>query len=1249
MALTYKQAPTVTAGATITSGQWNQLAQAFNDRLLGGVGDPTYRLHWYWHSLFRVLRAPNGTNFAPEDEWWKIYAHVQPDEATFPTTAAGQPEGAFLGNPINGFVFGNGDDIKSEAGRLSYDSADGQGILLHNVSGAPSTDSEKWDIGRYQRGVVDGSNTTDLSLANALVAGRSHFRMGFFNWFQRSYGGFIPRPAYNGQCANSPDLPDYSLKFTNTDTGTTCTYSTCPGGIGSGSCPGTSSAVFSWFKASKDYILLHWDGSITRLPIASYMEGPYDGEFNDARLAHPAGDQLARALNAFVEQFRGTEAEQAASGYKVEEKAFDFEGFLTRQYYLAPAYGEDDGTGTIEATYERFAFANNTAADTYGGLMDSSGNPTATTNYNIHSGFVLAGVLAYRDFGSGDKTFAVEVDGTELTRLTIANGSNSASAWFEVPAGGNVRVKNIDAMGASDECYVEIAELLEYKPENEDAYLVLRCGSASNVTYDAEGKDTSTPKAISDAYLRHGMIYNGNRADLQDDTVAINANPIYRTVAEQVRKRLRMVDRHGLVGYEVSGGKSVLYFNRRAFGLSYADQFEDIAPSQSAIASGAIKAGIVYTVSGGTSITYNGATVAAGAQFTGVHGVDTYTKTAGTETVLEYELIREDAPEAGYSNQWSMFMQSIGYQNSESSAYKPSGYSDVIGWGHDRCAMFSKDWTNVAGAGDPVGKEILPHVTPYPGAYLQRSENPTGYRYLLNTHAVPLGEVYPGTAGSHLITQANYDNCEDSGNTDCIGANGHYKSCKVYVPDYKVTSVRDAGSNQVRVELDRRLSYNEDAPSTIADNATSRAAYIAADSTGSANGGYRTDENAVVEYLRTFIDGSATQCGQRIGDMAPDADSTSGWDTSVINGSCMPRFYFTRLIPYVYEDSNADYNTTDTLARTDELTWMETILRAICEGYVDEDSTNTQREYIDGNGLTACYDKRLYDWTFEQLMYAANGKQHYRALPDTVRSDEVRGFGPQPSMITYADHFNQLARAVNKLRKARLYLPVSFQFKHYDYEATTYITAFSNTSPPDCSNGAVWANDIAPPQSYSLVFNDSAWRDSAYPTGNAYQQCRIDSDASGNCILKCYKRDVHYRFKLTEEALNSLPDDLRTLVDTNTAIGYGAIDETQTRVVERVAVATGDGYGGTGTNGVESDYAVSGQSYDWEATHTPGGAVSSYFDGDCVVTTGGVLSASAPPTSDYVDTDDAGTGSFAWNRRNITATDIQAFVEVPLS
>ena len=111
MALNFTEATTVQKGAAITSSQWNKLADSFNDRLLAGLGDFSYRLHFYWHSLFRNLRLNNGLLYAPEDEWWKIYAHVQPDEATFPTTSAGMPEGAFLGNPIAGFVFGNNDDI----------------------------------------------------------------------------------------------------------------------------------------------------------------------------------------------------------------------------------------------------------------------------------------------------------------------------------------------------------------------------------------------------------------------------------------------------------------------------------------------------------------------------------------------------------------------------------------------------------------------------------------------------------------------------------------------------------------------------------------------------------------------------------------------------------------------------------------------------------------------------------------------------------------------------------------------------------------------------------------------------------------------------------------------------------------------------------------------------------------------------------------------------------------------------------
>ena len=53
------------------------------------------------------------------------------------------------------------------------------------------------------------------------------------------------------------------------------------------------------------------------------------------------------------------------------------------------------------------------------------------------------------------------------------------------------------------------------------------------------------------------------------------------------------------------------------------------------VASGEIAANIKYQVVGGTSITYNSVVYNAGDFFTGVSGVTTYTKTGGTEIVVE--------------------------------------------------------------------------------------------------------------------------------------------------------------------------------------------------------------------------------------------------------------------------------------------------------------------------------------------------------------------------------------------------------------------------------------------------------------------------------------------------------------------------------------------------------------------------------------------------------------------------------------
>lgn len=1228
MALDYTQSPTVIPGSPISSAQWNKLADAFNDRLSQGVGDPTWRLHWYWHSLFRALRLNNGFSYAPEDEWWKIYAHVDVDNYEFPVASAGMPEGANPGNPINGFVFGNPDqDIKSEAGRLSYDSVTGEGVKLHDGVGNPTTDKRKWLVGAEQRGAVLATDLDDLTLAPALVAARAHFNFGFFHWYQKAYGGFLPGPKHIGTCEGHPDSEEYQLKFTNTATGTTTNYSTCPG---------DANGVYAYTKSSRDFVLIKWDGTITRLPIANHTEGPYT---ENAFLKHTPGGQLERSLNYFAQPFRGTAAEQAQSGYKVEEKAFDFNKFLTTQYYLSPARGEVNSDGVLEAVYNKFNFDPGTAINSYGLV-----NETSATSFTTATGFVCAGVLACRSGGTGEKTFQIEVGGSVAGTVTVGASEVSKSLWFATPGTGTVKVKCLTAMGASDDFYVEVAELMEYLPENEDAYLVLRLGSASNLTYDAEGTDTTTPKDISDAYFRHGMVHNANRADVEENNTALNANPVYRSVAKEVNKRLRMIDRHGIIGYEVDGsGRSVLTFKREAFGISTADMFTGIGPGTTAITSGNLVAGRKYKVVGGSSITYNSATIAADATFDAVEGVDTFTA-AGSEEVFEFEGIRATAEPGGYDNQWLMHMESMSYKPSIASAYKPDSYTDIIGYKHDRCSTFSMAWTY------PETREILTHVTPLPGQTLQRSENPPGYRYVLGTH-----QPASGNSSFNLLQQANGTGASgdpvcsplqpEGSEGNCTGLRGHYKSCQVYRPDYKVhsaTRVEPANPGelpQIKVTLTTRLQHNEDAPSSIANTSTSRASYISADSTGSTNGGYRTDENAIVEYLRYTADGGAG-CGQRIGDTAPDAAYTQE-----IDGACMPRFFFTRQLPKVYEDGNATYQTQDTLAKTEELTWAESVLRAICHGFVDTQSNTELIETINpGTGLATCEDKRLYDFTFENLMLQANSKQHYKSLPTTVRADGVKGHGPLPSQPCYADHFNQLGQAVNLLTRARLYVPLHFEYRFIFYRSEESLVGRVNTnqSTVNCSGGAVWADNIASVPTW-VHQSTGAWTDSSTPAGVAEKYCRINSDSAGNCILECYRKDMEYKVGLEYFSFDSLPTELRTLVENGTSVGFAVADGVNTVSTVKTQMS-GSSTGWTGNSTDPDDYYHGGNYWDWDETRDP---ISQFYDNTCKLSQGEVLIAPAVPTSNYVDTVSGNFGTFAEGNRSVYADSAQAFVAVP--
>ena len=102
MAIKYQKADRVAGtsedgknGEKIFAEKYNKLARAFNDRLSYGIGDTTWRIFFYAHSMFRSMVLPkfdSGDKWAakaginvvePEDGWWKVYSHIIPEPAMF--------------------------------------------------------------------------------------------------------------------------------------------------------------------------------------------------------------------------------------------------------------------------------------------------------------------------------------------------------------------------------------------------------------------------------------------------------------------------------------------------------------------------------------------------------------------------------------------------------------------------------------------------------------------------------------------------------------------------------------------------------------------------------------------------------------------------------------------------------------------------------------------------------------------------------------------------------------------------------------------------------------------------------------------------------------------------------------------------------------------------------------------------------------------------------------------------------------
>lgn len=1103
MAIEFTLAPTVATGDRITSTQFSRLADAFNQRLVSGLGDGPWRVFFYWLSMFRQVRNPDetGTAFPPNDEFFQIYQLLNPTESEWPVTGPGDPEGANVASQMNAFVFGaEALNLDEESNRLPE--------WLVATDPMPSQ-AEIWEAGKSQRGGYDPDSGGIAS--PAYDAAREHWKIRYSRTSPHgnSYGGFLPEPEVHMTGCEDPDLTDgvpaprnYIIKFTSLIDGTVVSYpGTCqPNPTGS------SYDDHVAFVASLPwayYVVLN-NGTIDIYPFREWIEGPYTGE---GVLQKRENGAINRMLNTFVREFRGTDAERASNTYHLQN-AFDFHRFFYAQYRLAPNLGTET-EGIVNVAYPRVTVSSGADAGEFLPFVAEG------ESHAYRSGFVLNSFYAGASGLAGSVTLEL-MDGEEVIRtVTLTPDSSGAVSQIyfmaedSTPAPLRVRLAtSLAFLGTGGELTLEFTELVQYKPQVNDAYVLIRSSSALGSTPDGIGPNETEAFAISDDYFEHGCFLNRNgigSANPADN--AVNTNAVLDAV-RRFSKVVRVARRQEFVKYAVEDGKSILWFRRFAFGLhgtTPADVWDGIGPRQSRVSSSEVTTGIRYVVRSGT-VTYNGTNYVTGQQFTGVAGQSTYT---GGGELFEYEGIRATAPVNGYSNEWLLGVEFKAYHPSETSIWKPSAYSDYYGL-MNRCHFYSPDIAN--------DYSTLMH-----GAFGERAgtggillaEFPPGYNYV---------SMETAFAGS---TNANTLPCDPS-DTACIeGRLNFYKSCRIYEPDVQIESVvaeiNSSGEELVKVTMTGRLHYcAEDAPASIdGDISTWNLTDLATER-------YRTTESGLREYLVNQTYGN--QCSKNAGNWAIN----SGVDSLPDNpyGSCYPTFRLCKLIPKPYEDGNDSQNGTDTRFEHDAFAQMELYLRAMCEGWVDG---RTSAEYACQSGTVS-----VFDFTFENLCFGAFGGRWINFMDSEDRDDNPQGYGPLPNTLAKAELFNQFSSCINLLTTVRVMVPSVLECATPTTTVNTAVqTLNSDMTEATCSgpssSEAVFQDRL--PEDPEVDFSSLSW--GACPGGTTITSSSV---ITGDCIgalheVEVAKMGARFRWALSDsDAQYAIPEAWRADFTDNSSI-----------------------------------------------------------------------------------------------------------------
>lgn len=1223
MALTFTFVPPIATGDPVTSTQLNAIADGFNDRLRCNAGDACERIVFALFTQFRLLRnSDGGSVFPPQAYFFQNFQNLTAQDGSYPDGDPGDVEGANLACILNSFVFGaEAINLESEDLRVAEPAVGG--VPLWYSGSVPSDPEGIWELGKQQRGAV----STDGALASpSFSAAVEHYKIRTNNmsFHGNSYGGFMPVPVDAGGCSD-PAFPNYEIFFTNLKDGTVKSYP--------GTCPEIPGAVATVITTPRWYLVFLNDGAVDVLPFDDWIQGPYAG---GSAIKRNWGDFLPRALNAFANDFRGTQSELDTQTTWLQF-AFDREKFLTSQYMLAPNIGTASGD-TVSEIYP--LFQGNGPALSAGAVLTHT--QSGGSSHAYATDFVCTGAFLKTHLLTAPCAVEFWNGATLLGSVTLTpDGSGNAPAlvMFDPAVSAPVlSVKLPNGATFTDGTgwlKVETTELLEYKPQTHDLYLMLRlasCRTSLVSGLDGSGNDETTSNEISDSYFANGCVLNSHGAPGPAGTFTgeVNSNAVF-DAARRLSQFVRILPRDGFMGYAVEDGKSICWFRRyNSVGM---DQFDGIAPSRAAISSGSLVAGKAYVVRGNT-VTYNSGTIAQDATFTAVAGVLTFT---GDGLVYEREGILHVAFPEGFTNESLMGVQLKVYKDVDDSIWKPAAYSDFYflsercQWLPQRGFTFPRDLRNQFDYGE--------NFSAAPEAF-------SGWRYVHNTN-----------------------NFADDGNPDFIARKkDRYKSCRIYEPLPELDSVTEdfeAGVAVVKLVFTGRFHHHDDAPSAVYRDVSTW------DITGLRAETYRTMENGLREYLllqdRGFncTRGGANNANQQgnSGYYAASLEDVDPWTMDDLPwGACFPHFYFVKLFPKPWEDGNDVQDSSDSPLWANQ-TWPQAdlYLRYMCEGFVDGETT------VD----LACDlgENSIFCYTFESLCFQSHGlkslttiaTQPTRLLPN-VREDAPMGFGQAPAISLAAECYNQVAGCLNLLTKVQIMLPQKFQARQNNGSADMNVSAsWPTSSPPTCEVGG------SPVGYYQGGAADSgtsagAWGDALSAASSVSASILPDACSGDSWIVRTNRSDSEWRWALTDpDAFYALPEPWQSIfsddggekvslqgrvvaiqsTETNRITVRTVTDICQSSVCsDEIDVACGDGR----LHGYWIDTGAGYLRFDVVSTDTS----------ECIILgTGGVVSAPQVPSSVYpIGRDIHGGSCFSGPDTFVHLAPVfgvdMAFVEIPL-